>query len=542
MDRKRTLLNKISVIIIIILFISITFSTEINANVNKPLKKCSSEHQRLLFEKEIFDENVIKSNRSRYDRYMTEDGELKTIKRNGYDVFSEIPYEYEIIDMGSTQSVLDYSNHSPIYIKGNDNFTSENGVTSGSGTENDPFIIENWIIDGKNTIDNGIFIEKTDAYFIIRNCSITGFRNVFGSGGPMVGNGILLNKVNHGKIIDVECFNNWDGIACIESSYIDIINCSCHHNIGENANGIETIESRYINIISTQCYGMRSPSPNYIPHGISNWGSSYCLIEDCEVYDNKGSGIFFKDWGKNDPNEYNVVKNCNIHNNTWFGLEFTSDPGMGQFFGGYNTIIDCEIHNNDIGIHIQNLPHTTIENCTVHHHDDGSGWVKSGIQLHICSNSIVKNCTLYDNEDGVWIMGALLFGQISFGNKVEHCDIYNNQYDGISVGNPFPAKISYNNIYNNGHYGILVYPVLFSTAKIHNNNIYNNGIAPDWEWPAGLTVVKSIVNAKNNWWGTAMGPSTRFFKNRGDAIFLILGFCLFRPWAKEPFDDAGVQI
>ncbi len=33
--------------------------------------------------------------------------------------------------------------HSPIYIKGNDGFTMENGVISGNGTQENPYIIEN---------------------------------------------------------------------------------------------------------------------------------------------------------------------------------------------------------------------------------------------------------------------------------------------------------------------------------------------------------------------------------------------------------------
>ena len=62
------------------------------------------------------------------------------------------------------------SDHQPIYIEGNDNFTQENGVTDGSGTEEDPYIIENWIIENDNTTDNGIFINNTDMNFIIRGC------------------------------------------------------------------------------------------------------------------------------------------------------------------------------------------------------------------------------------------------------------------------------------------------------------------------------------------------------------------------------------
>jgi len=35
----------------------------------------------------------------------------------------------------------------PIIITGDNDFTEANGVTSGSGTAGDPYIIENWAID-----------------------------------------------------------------------------------------------------------------------------------------------------------------------------------------------------------------------------------------------------------------------------------------------------------------------------------------------------------------------------------------------------------
>jgi hypothetical protein len=36
--------------------------------------------------------------------------------------------------------------HAPIRIIGNEGFTPDNGVVAGTGTEADPYIIENWII------------------------------------------------------------------------------------------------------------------------------------------------------------------------------------------------------------------------------------------------------------------------------------------------------------------------------------------------------------------------------------------------------------
>src|SRR5437867_4455907 len=46
--------------------------------------------------------------------------------------------------------------HAPILIDGPGNFTASNGVTGGSGTKNNPYIIQGWSIDARTA--NGIEI------------------------------------------------------------------------------------------------------------------------------------------------------------------------------------------------------------------------------------------------------------------------------------------------------------------------------------------------------------------------------------------------
>ncbi|HDL85693.1 MAG TPA: hypothetical protein ENH11_05125 [Candidatus Acetothermia bacterium] len=79
--------------------------------------------------------------------------------------------------------------HEPIYIYGNDAFTSQNGVISGSGSANDPYVIEGWYIDVSST-DYGIYIDHTSAYFVIRGCVVEKARDA----------GIYLNSVTNGRI------------------------------------------------------------------------------------------------------------------------------------------------------------------------------------------------------------------------------------------------------------------------------------------------------------------------------------------------------
>ncbi len=58
----------------------------------------------------------------------------------------------------------------PIYINGNEDLNEANGVVSGDGSEADPFLIENWVINDSDK--HAIHILNTDAHILIRNCEI----------------------------------------------------------------------------------------------------------------------------------------------------------------------------------------------------------------------------------------------------------------------------------------------------------------------------------------------------------------------------------
>ena len=77
-----------------------------------------------------------------------------------------------------------------IYIHGDDAFTWENGVVKGSGTADDPYVIEGWIIDACGH-DYGIYIDGTRANFVIRNCQIRYAQERAG---------IFLSNVQNGRI------------------------------------------------------------------------------------------------------------------------------------------------------------------------------------------------------------------------------------------------------------------------------------------------------------------------------------------------------
>ena len=61
--------------------------------------------------------------------------------------------------------------HGPITISAPGDLIRTNGITEGSGTESDPFVIADWVIDGSTT-GYGIVITGVKAYILIRDVMV----------------------------------------------------------------------------------------------------------------------------------------------------------------------------------------------------------------------------------------------------------------------------------------------------------------------------------------------------------------------------------
>jgi len=108
----------------------------------------------------------------------------------------------DLLNEGSLKS------HSPIVIDGDNDFTSENGVVRGKGTEVDPYIIENLSI---SVVNVGIKIINTNLHFKIVNCKITGRWSNNVENGTILDHGIWIGSPN-GSVISCRLSNNFIGL------------------------------------------------------------------------------------------------------------------------------------------------------------------------------------------------------------------------------------------------------------------------------------------------------------------------------------------
>jgi parallel beta-helix repeat protein len=170
-----------------------------------------------------------------------------------------------------------WGNHEPIYISGNDGFTVDNGVFSGSGTCDDPYIIEGWRID-QPPADYGIYIDHTTACFIIRDCVIEGTTQA----------GIYFNTVRNGRVEDTQVGLSDTAIYLLDSSN----NIFERNVIAESKYGVVAQAMSQNNIFTGNTF-LNNGLNGYDPHRWNQWDLN-CVgnyWSDYKGYDGDQNGI-----------------------------------------------------------------------------------------------------------------------------------------------------------------------------------------------------------------------------------------------------------
>lgn len=179
--------------------------------------------------------------------------------------------------------------HEPIYISGNEGFTLPgSGVVGGSGTEEDPYIIEGWEIDAGGS-PYGIYIEKTDAHFVIRGVKIHGAQV----------QAIRLDSVKNGTIEGCELIENRVGIWLVDSSASRLVK----NRLEENFAGIYLFSSKGNELVGNTVIAsattgilVRSSTDNLIYHNnlSDNWLNAF--DEGANRWDDGREGNYWSDY------------------------------------------------------------------------------------------------------------------------------------------------------------------------------------------------------------------------------------------------------
>ena len=113
-----------------------------------------------------------------------------------------------------------YHSRGPIYIYGDAGFTAANGVIGGTGTADDPYVIEGWqVAVAYPYTDYGIYVDHTSRYFVIRHCAVEGARDA----------AIRFNTVQNGRIEQCLLVGSGAGIE-LENARYNVITANMIRN------------------------------------------------------------------------------------------------------------------------------------------------------------------------------------------------------------------------------------------------------------------------------------------------------------------------
>jgi parallel beta-helix repeat protein len=404
-----------------------------------------------------------------------------------------------------------YQPHSSIVIITNAGFTSKNGVTSGTGTPSDPYIISGWDINALTV--NGITVFNSTAYFNIRNVHIhSGVRGIYLSNDT---NAVVQNSV---------LSNNTIGIIAQNSPQVIISG----NMVSNSEKGILLISSPGALVLGNNAFSKLSTLTSDFDYGILITSSNAVKVQNNNVsVTSVPQSRTISALGLNYSANVQVFNN-HLSSSIGVGLSSVSSPGgniqgntisnsLGgvSSFGSPNTNIQANNVTGNSGAGISSSSDNTTIAGNIISFNQGSGLqvsvdypIKKGTairgniftwnglvisnlfgasianfsSLTITPDNLVNGKPLYFYKDCMNLsLDGVSVGQLILANcknvLIRHLQITSTDI-GMQLLNVDGALVTSNTIMSNGEFGVILWPPgssALSNITVVDNNISNNG-------------------------------------------------------------------
>ncbi len=386
----------------------------------------------------------------------------------------------------------------PIIISSNSDFISKNGISDGTGTSEDPFIIEDIVADPQES-RYCILVKDTNAHFMIRNCtfknaSIPMFqdmiwppndyydeagmifenvsnaiisRNVIRSNQGM---GIIIRRSSSVSIIENEIIENGGNGIFIEgrSSDIEVI----RNDISLNSQiGIQSVESSIVRINSNHLEenyqgisirdvtGTKIENNTFAQQGLTDLNiesSTNMEISSNRIKSQRWEGVVITD-----------SDDISFENNQFIGTGLELDSCcrsilVNNTFGGVGIILNGDIREH-YDSHSMDMTNTVISK-PIHYisnqenmeilKDIGQLIVASSFDFMIDSVEL-KTETIIAFSENVSVLNSSFSSPLGNGLRLIHSNritIERNHFEKNHLFGLYLWNSSWNTIYNNGFY------------------------------------------------------------------------------------------
>ncbi|MGC9529467.1 MAG: NosD domain-containing protein [Candidatus Bipolaricaulaceae bacterium] len=309
----------------------------------------------------------------------------------------------------------------PIVITSEEQFTSEQGVISGSGTAEDPYLIAGWEIQVPAEAGYGVRIEGTTSHFILRGIKVAGANDPDGAA-------ICLADVENAAVEDCLVQASRNGLiiegsrgVVVRDTYLFV------DGLGLQVRGTTAAEYRHhiesTNTVNGQTiyyfYGLEDESLVGLEGGhITVAGSQGVTLQGARVQGGDGIHVAFC--------QEVTISGADLFQNRGHGLFVFSSSGV--------QVRDCErIANNSLsGVAVWLSPHASVEGCGIYGNQVGL-YINASDRLVAGENAFggngvgvlvagaarevtVRDSLFYQNRHGVELAAG-------FGPTVERCAI-----------------------------------------------------------------------------------------------------------------------
>jgi len=370
---------------------------------------------------------------------------------------------------------------------------------TGSGTFSDPYIIEDLVIDGKNS-SSCILIENSNVFFRIENCT------VYNSGSGNYDAGFYLLSVSNGIIINNNASNNnYYGILLRFSDNNTVLGNIVNNN---NIDGI---------LLSSSC------TKNYIVNNTANNnqkginlmnGSHNNTISENKVNKNGQYGIFLS------YSNLNTIIENKAYNNSIYGIHFSysnnntvsenlvinnTSNGIFLFHSNYNTVLGNSANNNfKSAIQFNYSNNNTVSENIANNNTE------YGIYLLYSDDNMVLGNTVNNSDTGIYL-------DFSNNNAILRNNVSNNHVNGINLKNSNNNKVSINIAHNNSNHGIRLTGSFNNT--IVGNLVTNNTFTGIYLWISNNNLVLGNTAYQNNVDGIYLGYYSKNNTIMGNSLF-----------------------
>lgn len=168
-------------------------------------------------------------------------------------------------------AALEPAAREPIAIRGNDGFRAENGVVGGSGTAEDPYVIEGWAIDA--TWSTGISIQDTDAAFVVRDVRVDSESALF--------DGVYVRNATGGRLEALSISGARVGIHLDGAADLSVVRSGVEGNQG---NGISVLRGSQVSILGNRLVGNAIGTWVYATQGAVVTGNDVASSTEAGIY------------------------------------------------------------------------------------------------------------------------------------------------------------------------------------------------------------------------------------------------------------------